>query len=88
LPGHKSAKKNTKAHDGPMAPSKADESELYRAFKDLSSGTFGGIAQVVSGHPLDTIKVRLQTQQPDPATGKMPFDGMIDWYARTPVRAR
>jgi len=69
-----------------MASPSADESEWYRAFKDLSSGTFGGIAQVASGHPLDTIKVRLQTQQPDPVTGKMPFDGMVDWYARARTR--
>jgi hypothetical protein len=27
--------------------------------KDLFAGTCGGILQVVSGHPLDTIKVRL-----------------------------
>jgi len=32
------------------------------AIKDIVAGSARGIAQVVSGHPLDTIKVRLQTQ--------------------------
>ncbi|KDO28283.1 hypothetical protein SPRG_06334 [Saprolegnia parasitica CBS 223.65] len=30
--------------------------------KDLCAGTVGGVAGIVAGHPLDTIKVRLQTQ--------------------------
>ncbi|ORX78949.1 mitochondrial substrate carrier family protein [Basidiobolus meristosporus CBS 931.73] len=30
--------------------------------KDFIAGTFGGWAQVVAGHPFDTLKVRLQTQ--------------------------
>ncbi|KAJ1970768.1 hypothetical protein H4R35_005669 [Dimargaris xerosporica] len=33
--------------------------------RDFVAGTMGGWAQVVVGHPFDTIKVRLQTQ-PDP----------------------
>ncbi|KAI9097242.1 mitochondrial carrier domain-containing protein [Phlyctochytrium arcticum] len=32
--------------------------------KDLIAGTAGGWAQVVVGHPFDTLKVRLQTQGP------------------------
>ncbi|KAJ1930472.1 hypothetical protein IWQ60_000257 [Tieghemiomyces parasiticus] len=35
------------------------------AARDLIAGTVGGWAQVVVGHPFDTIKVRLQTQ-PNP----------------------
>ncbi|KAJ1656577.1 hypothetical protein IWQ61_003871 [Dispira simplex] len=34
--------------------------------RDLMAGTVGGWAQVVVGHPFDTVKVRLQTQS-DPA---------------------
>ncbi|KNC99059.1 uncharacterized protein SPPG_06008 [Spizellomyces punctatus DAOM BR117] len=34
--------------------------------KDLVAGTVGGWAQVVVGHPFDTLKVRLQTQGPNP----------------------
>ena len=36
-----------------MAPAAREaDSEWYNAVKDLASGTFGGIAQVVTGHPL------------------------------------
>lgn len=59
------------------------ESAAWSAFKDIASGTFGGFAQVAVGHPLDTMKVRLQTQRPDPVTGKMPFDGMVDCARKT-----
>lgn len=31
-------------------------------FIDVLAGTFGGVAQVVVGHPLDTIKTKLQLQ--------------------------
>jgi solute carrier family 25 (mitochondrial carnitine/acylcarnitine transporter), member 20/29 len=31
------------------------------AFIDILSGTMGGVAQVAVGHPLDTVRVRLQT---------------------------
>jgi solute carrier family 25 carnitine/acylcarnitine transporter 20/29 len=30
--------------------------------KDLYAGTIGGVAGIIAGHPLDTIKVRLQTE--------------------------
>ncbi|KAE8712764.1 hypothetical protein F3Y22_tig00110229pilonHSYRG00033 [Hibiscus syriacus] len=30
--------------------------------KDLLSGTVGGVAKLMVGHPLDTIKVKLQSQ--------------------------
>ncbi|TYZ63278.1 hypothetical protein PybrP1_009067 [[Pythium] brassicae (nom. inval.)] len=29
--------------------------------KDLNAGTVGGVAGIIAGHPLDTVKVRLQT---------------------------
>jgi len=32
------------------------------AIKDIFSGTVGGLLQVAVGHPLDTIKTRMQTQ--------------------------
>ena len=32
------------------------------ALQDILAGTIGGILQVLTGHPLDTCKVRLQTQ--------------------------
>ncbi|KAJ2120661.1 hypothetical protein IW147_004898 [Coemansia sp. RSA 720] len=43
-----------------------DRQELVpRAVGDFVAGTMGGWAQVVVGHPFDTIKVRMQTQ-PNP----------------------
>eukprot|EP01125_Pyxidicula_operculata_P006828 TRINITY_DN2344_c0_g1_i2.p1 TRINITY_DN2344_c0_g1~~TRINITY_DN2344_c0_g1_i2.p1 ORF type:complete len:167 (-),score=38.19 TRINITY_DN2344_c0_g1_i2:69-569(-) len=58
------------------------ESDLSAAFKDIISGTFGGVAQVLAGHPLDTIKVRLQTQVTVP--GQPPqFNGMVDCFKKT-----
>ncbi|OQR94012.1 mitochondrial carnitine/acylcarnitine carrier protein [Achlya hypogyna] len=36
--------------------------EWIEIAKDLNAGTIGGVAGIVAGHPLDTIKVKLQTQ--------------------------
>ena len=30
------------------------------ALRDIASGTLGGLAQIASGHPFDTVKVNLQ----------------------------
>lgn len=60
------------------APSGKKSSPL----RDILSGTAGGIAQVGAGHPLDTLKVRLQTQVPGP-DGKLPFSGMGDCIRKT-----
>jgi len=44
--------------------------------KDVVAGCFGGVAQCLTGHPLDTIKVRLQTQsQTNPQ-----YKGMVDCF--------
>jgi len=40
--------------------------------KGFIAGGFGGVCVVLSGHPLDTIKVRLQTM-PTPAPGQAPL---------------
>ncbi|RWS25729.1 carnitine-acylcarnitine carrier protein-like protein [Leptotrombidium deliense] len=46
--------------------------------KDFFAGGFGGCCLVVVGHPLDTIKVRLQTM-PKPAAGQAPmYTGTFD----------
>lgn len=46
--------------------------------KGFFAGGFGGVCVVLSGHPLDTIKVRLQTM-PKPAPGQSPmYTGMFD----------
>lgn len=56
---------------------------VSRAWQDLVSGIASGVSIVVAGHPLDTIKVRLQTQ-PMPKPGEAPqFKGVIDCAAKT-----
>lgn len=47
------------------------------------SGGFGGVCTVVSGHPLDTIKVRLQTM-PKPPPGSPPmYTSTLDCAKKT-----
>jgi len=51
--------------------------------KDLTAGTFAGVAQLLVGHPFDTIKVKLQSQ-PAPLPGQPPkFNGAIDAVKQT-----
>lgn len=51
--------------------------------KSFISGGFGGICNVLSGHPLDTIKVRLQTM-PRPEAGAEPlYKGTMDCAIKT-----
>ncbi|XP_020244723.1 mitochondrial carnitine/acylcarnitine carrier-like protein [Asparagus officinalis] len=51
--------------------------------KDLTAGTIGGAAQLVAGHPFDTIKVMLQSQ-PVPLPGQIPkYSGAIDAVKKT-----
>lgn len=42
------------------------EPSIPKVAQDLIAGTVGGWAQVIVGQPLDTIKVRLQTQPSPP----------------------
>lgn len=58
-------------------------SENVSPIKYFLSGGFGGICTVLAGHPLDTIKVRLQTM-PLPAPGQAPmFAGTLDCAKKT-----
>lgn len=51
--------------------------------KDLTAGTVGGAAQLIVGHPFDTIKVKLQSQ-PTPLPGQQPrYSGAIDAVRQT-----
>jgi solute carrier family 25 carnitine/acylcarnitine transporter 20/29 len=46
-------------------------------FKSFVAGGVGGMSLVLVGHPLDTIKVRVQTMEVVP--GKpLPYTGVID----------
>ncbi|KAH8376684.1 hypothetical protein KR093_000899 [Drosophila rubida] len=51
--------------------------------KSFIAGGFGGMCSVLTGYPLDTIKVRLQTM-PLPAAGEPPqYKGIIDCAVKT-----
>ncbi|MBA0635706.1 hypothetical protein Godav_025246, partial [Gossypium davidsonii] len=51
--------------------------------KDLTSGTIGGVAQLIVGHPFDTIKVKLQSQHA-PLLGQPPkYAGAMDAVKQT-----
>ncbi|GMH26756.1 hypothetical protein Nepgr_028599 [Nepenthes gracilis] len=51
--------------------------------KDLTAGTVGGAAQLIVGHPFDTIKVKLQSQ-PAPLPGQPPkYSGALDAVRQT-----
>ncbi|XP_065197821.1 mitochondrial carnitine/acylcarnitine carrier protein-like [Sycon ciliatum] len=53
------------------------------AIKDFMAGGFGGVCLVAVGHPLDTIKVRIQTM-PLPAAGEKPmYAGSMDCLNQT-----
>uniref|UniRef100_A0A0B6Z258 Mitochondrial carnitine/acylcarnitine carrier protein n=1 Tax=Arion vulgaris TaxID=1028688 RepID=A0A0B6Z258_9EUPU len=53
------------------------------AAKDFISGGVGGLCTIVAGHPLDTVKVRLQTM-PNPLPGQTPaFAGTFDCLMKT-----
>jgi solute carrier family 25 carnitine/acylcarnitine transporter 20/29 len=58
------------------------------SFKEFIAGSVGGVGQVLSAHPLDTIKVRLQVQAAAPlhsplGFGNAAFKGPIDCLVRT-----
>lgn len=51
--------------------------------KDLTAGTVGGAAQLIVGHPFDTIKVKLQSM-PTPLPGQLPkYTGAMDAVKQT-----
>lgn len=67
-----------------MSEEKSSKKSAGKAFaKDFIAGGFGGICTVLSGHPFDTIKVRLQTM-PAPAPGQPPmYTGTVDCVAKS-----
>lgn len=59
--------------------SASDETLFKRTVKNSTSGTVAGIALCLTGHPFDTIKVRLQTQS---SQGRL-FNGAWDCLVKT-----
>jgi len=55
------------------------DSNFLSGVKDITAGSVRGFAQVAVGHPLDTIKVRLQTQSGKDAR----FAGVTDCFRET-----
>jgi solute carrier family 25 (mitochondrial carnitine/acylcarnitine transporter), member 20/29 len=51
--------------------------------KDLTAGTIGGAAQLIVGHPFDTIKVKLQSQPVPPPGQLLKYSGAIDAVKQT-----
>lgn len=70
------AELNTLPKDPLLTSSMQKDPVLSQGHKDVLAGTFGGIAQVLVGQPLDILKVRLQTSPPGTYTG------MVDCAAR------
>ncbi|XP_022125839.2 congested-like trachea protein [Pieris rapae] len=61
-------------------------SEKSSPIKYFLSGGFGGVCTVLAGHPMDTIKVRLQTM-PLPQPGQRAlYAGTIDCFQKTVQR--
>ena len=65
---------------------KSKKGRKVSPIKEFIAGGFGGICLVATGHPLDTIKVRLQTM-PKPAPGQAPmYAGTFDCAKKTVTR--
>uniref|UniRef100_A0A8V0ZEI5 Solute carrier family 25 member 20 n=1 Tax=Gallus gallus TaxID=9031 RepID=A0A8V0ZEI5_CHICK len=61
----------------------AEQPQPISPVKNFFAGGFGGVCLVFVGHPLDTIKVRLQTQ-PRPQPGQPPlYSGTFDCFRKT-----
>ncbi|KAK2503503.1 LOW QUALITY PROTEIN: hypothetical protein MC885_018233, partial [Smutsia gigantea] len=64
----------------------AAEASPVSPLKNLLAGGFGGMCLVFVGHPLDTVKVRLQTQPPS-LPGQPPmYSGTFDCFRKTLMR--
>jgi len=62
---------------------KQKQVQSVSGIKNFFAGGFGGVCCVATGHPLDTIKVRLQTM-PKPKPGEKPlFTGTFDCALKT-----
>lgn len=62
---------------------KMEAQKQISPLKNFFSGGFGGVCLVAAGHPLDTVKVRVQTMAV-PTIGQMPqYTGTVDCVVKT-----
>uniref|UniRef100_V9L626 Mitochondrial carnitine/acylcarnitine carrier protein n=1 Tax=Callorhinchus milii TaxID=7868 RepID=V9L626_CALMI len=59
------------------------DSQSASAGKNLCAGGFGGMCLIITGHPMDTIKVRLQTQPLPPHGETALYTGFLDCFSKT-----
>lgn len=62
-----------------MVEAKSLPATITKITKNAISGTFGGIAICLIGHPFDTLKVRLQTQ----SVANPVYSGLRDCFIKT-----
>ena len=62
-----------------MSSKRESRPRYINTLVDIFAGTMGGIAVTFVGHPFDTLKVRLQTQNPD----KPIYSGVVDCFRKT-----
>ncbi|XP_061583112.1 cAMP-dependent protein kinase type II-alpha regulatory subunit-like [Cololabis saira] len=61
----------------------AKQAQPISPMKNFFAGGFGGVCLVFAGHPLDTIKVRLQTQPKAKPGEILEYAGTIDCFKKT-----
>ncbi|XP_062891395.1 mitochondrial carnitine/acylcarnitine carrier protein-like isoform X2 [Mobula hypostoma] len=57
--------------------------ERVKPFRNFLAGGVGGICLILAGHPLDTVKVCLQTQPPPAPGHRQLYSGAIDCLRKT-----
>ncbi|XP_069393403.1 protein kinase, cAMP-dependent, regulatory, type II, alpha, B [Paralichthys olivaceus] len=61
----------------------SEQPQAISPLKNFFAGGFGGVCLVFAGHPLDTIKVRLQTQAKPKPGESLIYAGTIDCFKKT-----
>lgn len=61
----------------------ADQPKPISPLKNLLASGFGGMCLLFMGHPLDTVKVRLQTQLPSLPRQPPMYFGTLDCLPKT-----
>mmetsp|Transcript_16906 Transcript_16906/g.23417 ORF Transcript_16906/g.23417 Transcript_16906/m.23417 type:complete len:318 (+) Transcript_16906:98-1051(+) len=69
--------------EGDSDPSSSEQDYWTIFYEDLISGTVAGVLQTLVGHPLDTIKTRLQTQPTDKHGRGLKYSGLTHCFRNT-----